>query len=117
LLNGDTGKASTYFSKASALNPKDVPKRTALALTQIASGDTATAFQDLETLAAQDTGTTADMALISAHLRRKEFDKALKAVDALEKKQAGSPAPYHLRGSILLARQDIPCARKSYEQA
>lgn len=117
LLSGDVERASAYFSRASKLNPKDVSKRTAFALTQLMKGETAQAFQELEAIAAEDSGTTADMALISAHLRRKEFDKALKAVDVLEKKQVSSPAPHHIRGNIFRAKQDIPDARKSFERA
>lgn len=117
LLNGEIEKASTYFSKASQLDPKDVSKRTAVVIAQLAKGDAIGAFRDLEEIASEDSGTTADMALISAHLRRNELDKALKAVESLERKQSGSPAPYQIRGNILRAKQDIPGARKSFERA
>ena len=57
------------------------------------------------------------MALISAHLRRKEFDKALAAVAGLEKKQPGKPLAANLRGRIQLMQNDTAGARKSFEQA
>jgi hypothetical protein len=46
---------------------------------------------DLEQAAHTDTGTSADMALIATYLRQREFDKALRAIDALQSKQPGSP--------------------------
>jgi len=64
-----------------------------------------------------DTGTSADMALISAHLKRKEFDKALAAIDKLEAKQPANPAAVNLRGRIQLAQKDPVGARKSFERA
>jgi putative PEP-CTERM system TPR-repeat lipoprotein len=57
------------------------------------------------------------MALISAHLRRNEFDKALKAIDALEKKQPDKPGAAILQGRTYLAKKDTANARKSFERA
>ena len=53
---------------------------------------------ELQEIATAETGSTATMALISTHLRRGEFDKALKAIDILEKKQPGKPLAANLRG-------------------
>ena len=117
LQSGDAGKAEEYFARAAKQNPKDVRSRTALALTHMASGKEESAFGDLEVIAASDSGTTADLALISALLRRKELDKALKAIDALEKKKPDQPLASNLRGRTLLAKQDIPGARKSFERS
>lgn len=117
LQNGDVKKAEEYFALASKQAPKDARKRTSLALTHMMSGQVESAFNELQDIAASDTGTTADLALISAHLRRQEFDKALSAIDALEKKQADKPLAANLRGRTLLARQDVAGARKSFERA
>lgn len=117
LQNGDAKKAEEFFAKAAKLDPKDSRKRTSLALVHLMGGNSDTAFGELQDIAAADTGTTADLALISAHLRRKEYDKALKAIDGLEKKQPGKPAAANLRGKTLLAKGDIAGARKSFEQA
>lgn len=116
IQNGDAEKAEEYFAKASRLDPQDAKKRTSLALTHLVKGQES-AFGELENIAAADTGTTADLALISAYLRRKEFDKALKAIDGLEKKQADSPLAANLRGQTLMAKQDLAGARKSFERA
>ncbi|MHB8947787.1 MAG: XrtA/PEP-CTERM system TPR-repeat protein PrsT [Rhodoferax sp.] len=117
LLNGDLKKAEEYFAKAAEQSPQDGRKRTSLALTRLISGETEAAFDELQTIASTDSGTSADLALISAHLKRREFDPALKAIDALEKKQPDKPFAAQLRARALLAKNDVDGARKSFERA
>ena len=117
LQNGDIKKAEEYFSKATQLDPKDARKRTSLALTHMMGGREDFAFGELQDISATDSGVTADLALISAHLRRKDYDKALNAIDAFEKKQPGKPLASNLRGTTQLAKQDLQGARKSFERA
>lgn len=117
LQNGDTKKAEEFFAKAAKAAPEDARKQTALALSHLVAGNAETGFGELQAIAANDKGITADMALISAHLRKGDFDKALKAIDALEKKQPDKPLAANLRGRTLLAKKDQLGARKSFEQA
>ena len=117
LQNGDTKKAEEYFAKALKLAPTDARKRTSLALTQMVGGNVDAAFGELQDIASSDSGATADMALISAHLRRGDLDKALLAIDGLEKKQPDKPLAANLRGRTLLAKKDVAGARKSFEHA
>lgn len=117
LQTGDAKKAESYFAKALKLDPNDARKRTAVAITHLASGQTAGALDELQDIAASDDGVTADLALISAHARRKEFDKAIAAIDKLEAKQPDKPIAANLRGRIHLARKDTAAARKSFERA
>lgn len=117
LQNGDAKKAEEYFAKALKLDPGNAGKRTALAVTHLAGGEAASALDELQDIAGSDSGTSADLALISAHLRRKEFDKALAAVARLEAKQPDKPLAANLRGRIQLAQKDNAAARKSFEQA
>jgi len=117
LQNGQVDKAGTYFAKAAALDPKNAGKRTSLAMVNLAKGDTEGAFRDLEQVAAGDTGHRADLALIAAHLQRREFDQALKSIAALEKKQPDNPLTHNLRGTALLGKRDVAGARKSFERA
>jgi putative PEP-CTERM system TPR-repeat lipoprotein len=117
LQNGDTQKAEEFFAKATKQDPKNTRARTALALTHLVTGNEDAALGELQDIAASDSGTTADMALISANIRSNDFDKALKAIDALEKKQPDKPLAANLRGRVLLAKQDIPGARKSFERS
>jgi len=117
LQNNDLKKAEEYFQKASKQDPKNARNRTALALTHMVGGKVDSALGELQNIAASDAGVTADLALISAHLRRQELDKALKAIDDLEKKQADKPLAANLRGRVLLAKRDVAGARKSFERA
>lgn len=117
LQNGDAKKAEEYFGKAVKLDPDDARKRTALAVTHLASGQTESGLDELRSIAEADTGVSADLALISAHLRRKEYEKALAAIDKLEVKQPDKPMSANLRGRVQLLRKDNAAARKSFERA
>lgn len=117
LQNGDLKKAEDYFAQAAKKDPQNAKKRTSLALTQMMAGQVSTAFNDLQDIAASDAGVTADLALISAHLRRQEFDKALKAIEGYEKKLPGKPMAAILQGRTLLAKRDVAGARLSFERA
>ncbi len=117
LQNGDVKQAQAYFAKASQQNPKDSRNRTSLALTHLMDGQVDSAFGELNEIAVSDAGTTADLALISLHLKRAEFDQALKAIDGLEKKQPDKPLAAQLRARTLLAKRDLGGARKSLERA
>ncbi len=116
LQTGDVAKAQEYFAKATRQDPKNARTRTALALTHLAAGN-ASAIGELQAVADSDSGTMADMALISLSLRRGEFDKALKAIAGLEKKQPNRPLASNLRARTLLAKKDVAGARKAFERA
>ena len=117
LRSGDVKQAETYFARAAKLNPNDTRSRTALALTQMEKGNVDAGFGELQLVAAADKGITADMALISAHMRRGEVAAALKATEALERKQPDKPLAAELRGRLYLAQKNVDAARKSFERA
>ena len=117
LALGHNDKAEKHFARAAQLNPKDGRSRTALAMTQFGKGRTEQSLHELEGISAEDTGTSADMALIAAHFRAKNFDKALAAIDVLERKQASKAIPANLRGRVELARGNRVAARKAFEAA
>lgn len=117
LQNGEANKAAEYFAKASKLSPDDATKKTSLALAHMAQGKTDGAFDELEQISQNDKGTTADLALVAAYLRSNQPDKALKAIDSLEKKQPDDASTHNLRARTLLSKKDIPGARKSFEKA
>ncbi len=114
---GDIEKAETYFTQAVALNPGDVKSRTAIAIAQLAKGNTEAGYTQMQELASSDDGTFADLALITAYLRQGKVDAALKAIDVLEKKDPTKPTASDLRGRVHLARKDFAAARKSFEAA
>lgn len=117
LQQGEPAKATEYFSKASKLEPEDSGKKTSLALAHMAQGNVDTAFHQLEQISASDKGISADLALIAAYLKNNQVDKALKAIDHLEAKQPENPGTHNLKARALLAKKDIPGARKSFEKA
>lgn len=114
---GNLDKASAFFAQAAKANPSDVNHLTALARTRFLKGDAVGAVADLEQIAAGDAGTVADLALINAQLRRREFKGALKAIDALERKQPAKPMASHLRGTAYLGLKDPAQARTAFEKA
>lgn len=117
LQAGRAGAAAALFDRAARLRPDDPKIRTAVALARLARGQAEPALAELRAVAAADTGTTADLALIAVLLRRQDPAAALKAVDAMERKQPDQPMPAHLRGQVLLQRGDGPAARLAFEQA
>ena len=117
LQSGDPKKAEEYFAKASKLDPDNASRRTSLALAQMAQGDVANATSELERLSGEDKGISADRALIATYLQRNQLDKALAAIDVLQKKQPDNPATYNLRARVLLAKKDTAGARNNLEKA
>jgi len=117
LQNGDTEKAETYFKKASALDPENVGKKTSVALSQLASGQSEIAYRELEAIASAGTDVKADMALISSYLAKRDYDQAQKSIEGLEKKQPENPLVPHLRGLAMVGKGDIAGARAYFEKA
>lgn len=117
LMSGDAKSAESSFARAAKLRPDDKRIQTSAALARLGKGQGTAALGELEAVAATDDGTTADMALISERLRRKEFDAALKAVNVLATKLPKSALPDFLRGRIAMQRRDTATARKSFEAA
>ena len=117
LQAGNAAKAESYFAQAAKINPDDARSRTVLALAQLSRGAGDVAFGELQNIAESDKGATANLALISAFMRRNELDRALKAIDDLEKKQPDKPLASNLRGRVHLARKDVAAARQSFEKA
>ena len=118
LASGNLKLATQAYERASALDKSDVAGRIRLAQVRMQAGETARAFSDLDALAASDSSKSqAELALFAEHLRRREYDKALAAADAIQKKQPQSAIPYHLRGTVFLAKRDLRNARASFEKA
>jgi cellulose synthase operon protein C len=117
LQNGDVKTAEDYFDKAARQDPSDAGARTSLALAHMVDGQAPLAFEELQGIAASDKGTSADMALISAYMRRGDHASALRAVDALERKMPGRPLTPDLRGRIHLSMKDGAAARQDFEKA
>jgi cellulose synthase operon protein C len=133
LQGGDNKRSEEAFARALKASPADARVRTAAALARLA-GDSAgannpantgasstratpQALAELEAIASGDTGSRADLALISARLGQGDLAGALTAVDALEKKMPNQALPANLRGRVLMMKRDLPGATKAFEAA
>lgn len=117
LQAGRAAAGAALFDRVARLRPDDPKIRTAVALARLARGQAEPALAELRAVAAADTGTTADLALIAVLLRRQDAAAALKAIDLLARKQPDQPMPALLRGQVLLQQRDPPAARLAFEQA
>lgn len=118
LQNQDYQQALQAFRRAESLDPDNplIKQQTAAGLLAIGQTELAeTALEEAVKLSGE--ASNADFALIGLQLLRKQFDRALASIDALEKKMPGSPAPFNLRAVALLGQNDTAGARKSLEQA
>jgi len=116
--NNQFADAAKYYEQALALEKDSVLLRTRLAQIRLAKGDTARALEDLETASGLDQNQyQADLSLITAHLRQKEYDKALAAVAMLEKKQPANPLTYNVKGAVYAAKEDVKNARTNFEKS
>ncbi|MDC6170076.1 XrtA/PEP-CTERM system TPR-repeat protein PrsT [Paucibacter sp. XJ19-41] len=114
---GNAELAEGYLRQAVKLNPQDARSRTALAVASIGKGRGDQGFDELRAISEEDSGTTADLALISTLMRRGEAEKALKAIDALELKQPTKPLAQMLRGGVEIKRGNQTQARAAFEAA
>jgi cellulose synthase operon protein C len=114
---GNTEEAEEMFAAAIRFKPNDAQLRTALALTDLLRGHTEASFSALQSIAASDKGEVADLALISAHLQRRNYDAALEAIDSLDRKLPGRASSHHMRGLALTGKGDMAGARAQFEAA
>lgn len=117
LLKGDVASAESAYVQAARSRPDDASLATHLALFDLARGQTEKGFATLKEIAAKDSGVVADMAAISAYLRRDDFDGALAAIAGLQAKQPTRPIASHLRGEALRSKGDRAGARAAYTEA
>lgn len=114
---GNSAAAEEFFRRAAGLDPANVRLKTAAVMARMSIGDPLQALVELESLASSSKDTVPDEALVAARLRRGEVDSALRAIDAMASKAPKAAAPHELRGRVLLARRDLPAARKAFAQA
>lgn len=118
LQQRELNKATEYLERASALDPENISIRAKLGVSRLAAGNTQLAISGLEATAALDGDQhQATALLVLTHLYRKEYDKALTAIDDLEKKLPNNPITHNLRGSAYFGKNDPVNARKSFERA
>lgn len=117
LLNGETKAADALYARLAKLKPTDPRLRTIVATAGFGRGSDDAVFGELRDIAAKDKGTSADMAMIAAHMQRGQPDAALKALATLDKKLPAEPRRHVLRGQILGSKKDWAGARQAFEAA
>lgn len=116
--NNKLTDAARYYEQALSREKDSASLRTRLAQIRFASGDMGRAMDELETasgLSGQEF--QADLSLVAAHVSRKEYDKALRAVATLEKKQPNNPLTHTTKGTVYASQNDNKNARDSLERA
>lgn len=112
------GKASSYLEKAAELAPKAAAVRTSLGLSRLAQGDQARGLSELELATTLDPKSTqATLALVQTEMALKHYDKALAAVQSLEKAQPDNPQVANLKGAVYMIKGDNANARAAFEKA
>ena len=115
---GNPVSAEQAFRQALSIKPDLNRVKTALALSHLNRGDAQTAFNELQTIAAESgQDTFASQAIISARLSRREYGEALAEVNKLVAKDGGKATTLELRGRIQLLRQDLVAARADFNAA
>ena len=115
---GNYAQAMSFLDRAEALQPNNAFIKARRAAGHLATGDRDEALADLEAAAhLSDRPGQADLAIVSLHLKEKNYDRALAAIAAMEKKLPNNPVTHNLRAAALLGKKDRAGARKALEQA
>lgn len=110
---GNVQKAAAYLNRAAKADPSAM-RRTQAALALAARGDVGPALEELETVSKTDNTAVADKALIATLLDAKSYERALRAVDNLERKTPDDKLVGLYRGDILKVKGDREGARRAY---
>ncbi|NDP46892.1 MAG: PEP-CTERM system TPR-repeat protein PrsT [Sulfuriferula multivorans] len=114
----DYNAAMSYLQRASDLAPESGDIKMRLASRYLAEGESDKALTNLQQATKLSTKPgEADMALVLVLMQRKDFDAALQAITAMEKKLPNNPVTQNLRAAALLGKRDNAGARKALEQA
>jgi putative PEP-CTERM system TPR-repeat lipoprotein len=114
---GDTAAAEAYFQRAAKLSPNDTRVQTAAVSSRLFGANAEAAMADLRQISSSSPDLYADQALFAAQLRRRDFGAAMATLDSMAKKRPVGGVVQELRGSVHLARSDLPAARKAFEDA
>ncbi len=117
LKQGQADDAERLLARAAEQNPADITSRVGLALTRARKGQEPQAIEALRKLAGEDKGITADLALVSLYLRKKDWSHAEEVIAGIDRKTPGSAAAPELRGRVALFRGDRAKAREQFEEA
>lgn len=118
MLLKDPEAATGLYERASDLVPADAALQTQLALSRMASGDTAKAIAELEGAASGDKPDSQPGFVLALHyLRADQPAKALETLARLEKTFPNDPSLHNMKGAAYGSMNDQANARRSFERA
>jgi putative PEP-CTERM system TPR-repeat lipoprotein len=116
--SNDFDKASSYFERATELDPKSAAVRTSLGLSRISGGDAEAGIGELaRAVELNPAAVDSVLALMKAEIGRRQFDKALAVAAKAEKEHAGNHTLHNLKGAAYVGKGDIANGRASFEKA
>lgn len=117
LMNGNNRIAEDLYKRLAKLKPADARLRTIIATSGFNHSSPEAVVSELQAIAADDKGISADLALVSARIQAKQWDAALKAIAAIEAKQPDKALAPQLKAQVLARNNDLPGARQALEDA
>lgn len=118
VARGNLEAAADIYEKLVAVRPQDEMLRAQLGVARLLEGDAGAGLNDLEAAASLEGSTgAADFALVMAHLRQGDVEKALAAQRRLEEKRPADPRTYLFKGGVMLASSHPAGAREAFEHA
>lgn len=116
-MQGDTAQGVAYLKRAMATAGDTPDIRVELANVYLNSGDYDDAIKALEPLATGEQDKRARAMLVFAHLRKKDFQEALRLTESLVADYPDEPGMLTLLGGVQMAKGDEEAARSAFEQA
>jgi putative PEP-CTERM system TPR-repeat lipoprotein len=123
-LRGDTKTGLQYLEQAVVRSPEDAALRARLGLMRIATGDLNQGAIDLDDaielnpqLEDDPTLDAAERTLILGHIRRGEYDAAIKLAEQLQQKNPESTSGFVLAGIAYMANDQEADARAAFAEA
>lgn len=117
MMLGESRKAEEQFKRAAELDPKDTRSRTLLALGQVGQGQDARGLSELRELSESFESPIADLALVGTFIRKGDFEAALKAIDAIERKLPDRGLAPSMRAQVFRAQGKPVEARAALQDA
>ncbi len=115
---GEHEKSAELMQKAVDKEPDAARYRAQLAVGLLGSGKTDLAVEQLQSAVELDADLVqADVLLVATHMRKGEYEKALKASQAFEARRPNDPVAYNLTGLVLLSQKHFDEATAKFEKA
>lgn len=119
MIMGDSEKGNEHLSRAVELAPEQASLRTQLAYSYLAIGDMDKTIAELEDAVEKGGGkeVQANLMLVLGYLEKQQYDKALAAAEAFEKRAPADPLPVNLVGLVYMSQKRFDKAETNFKRA